>query len=95
MSVDDLSNEQVIEMRKIIGRQIKEATSESRHKKCMLCGEPGGFCNSHTIPRFCLENIAWNGKLNSFNTLINSELFSKDFGVNNAATFHIICRHCE
>ena len=95
MSVDDLSNEQVIEMRKILGRQIKEATSESRHKECMLCGELGGFCNSHTIPRFCLENIAWNGKLNSFNTLINSELFSKDSGVNNAATFHIICRHCD
>lgn len=95
MSVDDLSNEQVIEMRKILGRQIKYATAKSRHEKCMLCDKSGGFCNSHTIPQFCLENIAWNGKLNSFNTLIDSELFSKDSGVNNAATFHIICRPCD
>lgn len=69
MSVEDLSNELVIEMRKILGHQIKDATAESRHKKCMLCGTTGGFCNSHTIPQFCLENIAWNGKLNSFNTI--------------------------
>lgn len=95
MSVEDLSNELVIEMRKILGHQIKDATAESRHKKCMLCGTTGGFCNSHTIPQFCLENIAWNGKLNSFNTLINSDLLSKDSGVNNAATFHIICRPCD
>lgn len=95
MSGQDLSKEQVIEVRKMLGRQIKDATTKSRHEKCMLCDKPGGFCNSHTIPQFCLENIAWNGKLNSFNTLIASELLSKDSGVNNAATFHIICRPCD
>lgn len=95
MNVDDLSKEQVIEVRKMLGQHLKNATAKSRHKKCMLCDKPGGFCNSHTIPQFCLENIAWNGKLNSFNTLMDSELLSKDSGVNNAATFHIICRSCD
>ena len=95
MSGDELSKEQVIEVRKVLGRYIKNATTKSRHKKCMLCDKPGGFCNSHTIPRFCLENIAWNGKLNSFNTLMDSELLSKDSGLNNAATFHIICKPCD
>ena len=95
MNVDDLSNEQVIEMRKLLGRHIKDAVAKSRHEKCMLCDKPGGFCKSHTIPQFCLENIAWNGKLNSINTLIDSELLNKDSGVNNAATFHIICKQCD
>lgn len=95
MSAKDLSRDQMIEVRKILGDQIKNATAKSRHEKCLLCGNVGGFCNSHTIPQFCLENIAWNGKLNSFNTLIDSELLNKESGINNAGTFHIICRSCD
>lgn len=60
-----------------------------------MCGKEGGFCDSHTIPQFCLENIAWNGKLNSFNTLIDSKLLSNDSGISNAGIFHIICKTCD
>lgn len=95
MSSDGFSNEQIIDFRKIINDQIKNARKKSRHDKCLLCGKVGGFCNSHTIPQFCLENIAWNGKLYSFNTLIDSDFLSKDSGINNAGTFHIICRTCD
>ncbi len=95
MNVDDLSQDQIIEIRKFLGNQIKDATSKSRHERCLLCDEPGGFCNSHTIPQFCLENIAWNGKLNSFNTLVDTDLLKKESGINNAGTFHIICRSCD
>lgn len=95
MSSEGFSNEQIIDFRKIINDQIKNARKKTRHDKCLLCGKVGGFCNSHTIPQFCLENIAWNGKLNSFNTLIDSDFLTKDSGINNAGTFHIICRSCD
>ncbi|MBO5323865.1 MAG: hypothetical protein J6A88_07185 [Oscillospiraceae bacterium] len=95
MSTEGWTQEEVIEFRKLLNQQIKNARKESRHDACMLCGKKGGFCNSHTIPQFCLENIAWNGTLNSFNTLIDSELLANDSGVNNAGTFHIICKPCD
>ncbi len=95
MSTNGLSSDEIIEVRKMLAQQIKNARSNSRHKKCMLCDQVGGFCNSHTIPQFCLENIAWNGKLNSFDTLIDSALLNKDSGINNAGIFHIICRPCD
>lgn len=95
MSTDGLTQEEIIEFRKLLNQHIKNAKNESRHKACLLCGKEVGFCNSHTIPQFCLENIAWNGKLNSFNTLINSELLNKESGLNNAGTFHIICKPCD
>lgn len=47
MSSDGFSNEQIIEFRKIINDQIKNARKKSRHDKCLLCGKVGGFCNSH------------------------------------------------
>lgn len=40
MSGDDLSKEQIIEVRKMLGRQIKDATAKSRHEKCILCDQP-------------------------------------------------------
>ncbi len=95
MSSDNFSTEQIIELRKLLGKYIKDARSRSRHKVCLLCGREGGFCNSHTIPQFCLENIAWNGKLYSMHTLLNTQLLSSDSGVNSSGTFHIICRDCD
>lgn len=90
-----LSKEQLIDDRIQLDKIIKEARIRARHKECIICGKTGGFCNSHTIPQFCLNNIAWNGKLNSFNTLIDTDLLSKDSGIGNAGIFHMICRKCD
>ena len=95
MSTDGLTHEEIIEIRKMLNKQIKNARKKSRHKKCLLCGKEGGFCDSHTIPKFCLENIAWNGELNSFNTLIDSKILSTDCGISNAGIFRIICKSCD
>lgn len=95
MSSDDFSIEQIIECRKKINDQIKNARKKAKHDKCLLCGKEGGFCNSHTIPQFCLKNITWNGKVNSFYTLIDSDFLARDSGINNAGTFHMICRSCD
>lgn len=95
MNSDGFSDEQIIELRKIINDHIKDARKKSRHKKCLLCDKEGGFCDSHIIPQFCLKNIAWNGKLNSFNTLIDCDFLKKDSGIKDAGIFHLICRSCD
>lgn len=95
MSSNGFSDSQIIELRKMINNQIKDARKKSRHKKCLLCEKEGGFCDSHIIPQFCLKNIAWNGKLNSFNTLIDSDFLKKDSGIKEAGIFHLICRSCD
>lgn len=95
MSSDGFSDDQIIELRKIINDQIKDARKKSRHNKCLLCDKEGGFCDSHIIPQFCLKNIAWNGKLNSFNTLIDSNFLKKDSGIKDAGIFHLICKSCD
>ena len=95
LNTDDLSKEQLIEARKMLGQFIKQSKSEAKHKECLICGKKAPFCNSHTIPQFCLKNIADNGKMKSFNALVGTELLSAESGVNNAGTFHIICRSCD
>lgn len=95
MSTEGLTPEEIIEIRKILNQHIKNARKKARHKECLLCGKARGFCDSHTIPKFCLENIAWNGKLNSFNTLIDSKILNNDSGISNAGIFHIICKPCD
>ena len=95
MNTDDFSSEQIIDFKKYLSKIIKDAHNNSRHQKCLICEKEGGFCNSHTIPQFCLKNIAWDGKLNSFNTLVDTALLPCDSGVNSAGTFHIICRQCD
>lgn len=95
MSTEGFTPDEIIEIRKMINQQIKNARRKSRHKKCLLCDKEGGFCDSHIIPQFCLENIAWNGKLNTFHTLIDSKLLSNDSGISNAGIFRIICKPCD
>lgn len=95
MNTDDLSNDQLIDARKMIGQLVKQARTQTKHETCLFCGQNLPFCNSHTVPQFCLKNIADNGKVNLFNALIGTELLSSDSGVKNSGTFHIICRQCD
>lgn len=95
MDTNDLSKEQLIDARKAIGQFIKDSRIEAKHEECLICGKIAPFCNSHTIPQFCLKHIAYNGKLKTFNSLIGTELLSVESGINNAGTFQIICRQCD
>lgn len=95
MNTDDLSNDQLIDARKMIGQLVKQARTQAKHETCLICGQKLPFCNSHTVPQFCLKNIADNGKVNLFNALLGTELLSSDSGVKSSGTFHIICRQCD
>lgn len=95
MNTDDLSKEQLIEAKKMICQLIKQAKTQMIHETCLICGQKLPFCNSHTVPKFCLKNIADNGKVNLFNALIGTELLPADSGIKSTGTFHIICHQCD
>ena len=94
-NTNDFSKEEVLEARKFLNGMIKDSKYSAKHKKCLICGVEGDICDSHTVPRFCLKNIAWDGKINSFNSLLDTQLFDSDSGVKNAGIFRVICRKCD
>lgn len=96
ISDKDLTREQIIDYRIFQSKLISEAKENSKHDNCMLCGKKvEGFCNSHSVPQMCLKNIASTGKLNSIYSFLDSDIFEKEKGINNAGTFHNICRECD
>lgn len=92
-----------IEINKEISKIKKEANQYTKGKNCVLCGKPcSSFCNSHTIPRFVIKNIAENGKVYSpsmtmdyldIKTRLN--VFKSNPGVEKTLTFDSICRECD
>ena len=87
---------EIIEATKVMNKILKDSRSQAKQRKCYYCGRDcTSFCNSHTLPAFCLRNIARDGKVFYLNTIINMPLQKNDKGVNEAGTFHLICRDCD
>jgi len=79
-----------------INQFISEARKEAKPHKCYYCGQKTiGFCNSHSIPAFCLRNIALNGKVYYANNFINIPGCDTQGGINKTGTFHLLCRKCD
>lgn len=75
---------------------IKQIRNDSKPKKCIICGRPiSSTCNSHSVPRMCLVNIADKGNVLQANGLLGTELIDVTKGVNNSGTFHFICNECD
>lgn len=90
------SNQETIKNKKQFNDIIKSAQVMAKPSQCILCKKKvAGFCNSHTVPRFILENLSINGQLLYSNTLIRLPLLHDDIAINRAGTFHIICRDCD
>jgi hypothetical protein len=86
----------IIEYKKKAGKLLGKSRQEAKISECYYCGRPcNSFCNSHSIPAFCLRNIAVNGDVFYSNTLINLPLLDYEKGVNESGTFRIICRECD
>lgn len=93
---DNISQEELIKFKKIYGKMRSDSQKKSKRTNCYYCNEPcDSFCNSHTIPAFCLKYIATNGKLYHMNTIVDIPFLKGDKGVKEAGTFHIICRECD
>lgn len=79
-----------------IGMIEREAQERAKLDHCYYCNEPStSFCNSHSVPKFCLRRIAVDGQLFYANTLIDLPYLKEEQGVNKAGTFQLICRKCD
>lgn len=81
-------------------RTIQDCLNESRKRakldSCYICKKKcTSFCNSHSVPQFCLKQVAKSGKV--YFTGMQSEVpfFGEDSGVKSSGTFKLICRECD
>jgi len=82
--------------RKMMSQLQKEARQAAKRDTCYFCGKSvTSFCNSHSVPRFCLENIATNGEVLTLNSIVDNPLMNAESGVKKAGTFHLICNDCD
>lgn len=91
-----ISTDELIRFRKSFQRYSHQAEALSRPSYCLLCGkENPSFCNSHSVPQFCLRKIALNGEVHTSAQLMGCELFHDHKGVKSAGTFRMICKNCD
>lgn len=89
-------NKQKASFNKIIGKQLNDARKRAKQLKCYVCQkEVSSFCNSHSIPQFCLKAIATDGKVLTSAIQNAIPYLGDDTGVKSAGTFQIICRECD
>lgn len=85
-----------VEINKAMNGMLRQARENARLDTCYICGKPcSSFCNSHSIPQFCLKRITKDGKL--YPSILNSglPLADREYGVKEAGTFQLICRDCD
>ncbi len=88
--------EDPIAVKKRLSEIDKEVRKEAKAENCYYCKKQvDGFCNSHSVPRFCLKRIATNGDVYLSSKLIDVPFIEMEEGVKKAGTFQIICRKCD
>lgn len=98
---NDLSKDLEIELNKKFSATMAKVRKTSKSDTCFHCGKKvSSFCNSHNIPRFCLENIGIDGKVTGPNAIfglpsMGVSLGKETIGINSSGTFQIICRDCD
>ncbi|MCL1890710.1 MAG: hypothetical protein FWG00_01595 [Coriobacteriia bacterium] len=91
-----ISQEEKIELNKLVGGIDRIAHDSSKPESCHVCGSATfQLCSSHTIPRYCLQEIADDGMLYAASALLETNLLKAEIGVNEAAIFRCICRKCD
>jgi len=85
-----------IERKKTFNKKISDARQKAKEAFCFHCKEEvASFCNSHSIPSFCLKTIAKEGKLLMTNAFMNVQILDKEKGVKQTGTFQLICKACD
>lgn len=85
-----------IEVKKKISKLLSEARNLAKPERCILCGkEQTSFCNSHSVPRLSLKNIATDGMVLHATALLGIDVIDIEKGVNNSGTFRFICKNCD
>ena len=82
-----------------IKKEFNSSSKKYRPSKCLICGKKNPrFCNSHSVPRFVLKNIADNGIIMQSISLMryrDINLLDEEKGTNNTGTFRNICIECD
>ena len=93
----NLTQEEIINIRRIKSKNYKDALKKARLPYCFLCGkEVKGFCNSHSIPSFILKEISDEGYVYNFSSLLGMEqIIGEKVGLNTAGVFSMICNDCD
>jgi hypothetical protein len=92
----EAKKEDLIQARKLSTRFSSEARSKARPERCCICGkEDAKRCNSHTIPQYCLREIAVDGKVYNVSVFLNGNILEPEVGLNKATTFRRICQQCD
>lgn len=64
----------IIYIRKILNEYKSKATANAKSDTCYLCQKKSSsFCNSHSVPQFCLKNIAAQGEVYYINTILKNK----------------------
>lgn len=98
---NDLPKDFEIELCKRFSTIMSKARKVSKSDSCFNCVKKvSSFCNSHNIPRFCLENIGIDGKVTGPNAILGLpgrgvSLGKETIGINSSGMFQIICRDCD
>lgn len=101
INANSISKEEEISLNKRMSRIMLKVRSAIKPSVCMYCGKPvTSLCNSHCIPRFCLENIGSSGHVAGPNAIFNLPSMGvpvgkKEVGLKEAGTFHLLCRECD
>lgn len=91
-----IPQDELIEYKKKFSKTYSASKQKSKRTHCYYCNKQcNSFCDSHTVPAFCLKHISINGKLYHMNTMIDIPFLKKDKGVKEAGIFNIICRECD
>ena len=87
---------QKIEINKAVRADFSTARKNAKGTKCFICKKLcSSFCNSHSVPELFLKIIAQKGKVFLSGLQKEFPLLNDDLGLNQAGTFHIICRTCD
>lgn len=85
-----------ISVNKKMSRIYAKSRQRAKHQTCYICKkECSSFCNSHSVPKFCLKRVATEGKVYMSGIQAEFPVLGEDNGVNDAGTFHLICRECD
>lgn len=92
----NVAAEALASCRKTTSPYFRAANNNAKPDHCLICGEEmPKFCLSHTVPQFCLREIAVDDKLLKCAAIIGGNIIEREVGIGKAATFKQVCRKCD
>ena len=85
-----------VDVRKNVSKYKHESQRKAKRSKCILCGKGiSSLCNSHSIPRFILDNIAEEGKVVNGAYALGLDYVNQEDGINRSGVFFLMCNECD